>query len=52
MKSYDSDRSEVLYNILIHFGVPMKLHEWGRIGIHIGYWWKARRKETTGKTKT
>jgi hypothetical protein len=25
---------------------------WGRRGMHIGYWWKARRKETTGKTKT
>jgi hypothetical protein len=24
----------------------------GRRGIHIGYWWNARRKETTGKTKT
>jgi hypothetical protein len=23
-----------------------------RIGMHIGYWWTARRKETTGKTKT
>jgi hypothetical protein len=24
----------------------------GRIGTHIGYWWKARGKETTRKTKT
>jgi hypothetical protein len=24
----------------------------GRIGMHIGYWWEARRKETTRKTKT
>jgi hypothetical protein len=24
-KAYDSDRKEVLYNILIEFGVPMKL---------------------------
>jgi hypothetical protein len=24
----------------------------GRKGMHIGYWWKARREETTGKTKT
>jgi hypothetical protein len=24
----------------------------GRRGMHRGYWWKARRKETTGKTKT
>jgi hypothetical protein len=24
-KAYDSDRREVLYNILIEFGVPMKL---------------------------
>jgi hypothetical protein len=28
-------------------------HEWGRGGMHVGYWWeKAWRKETTGKTKT
>jgi hypothetical protein len=25
MKAYDSARREVLYNILIQFGVPMKL---------------------------
>jgi hypothetical protein len=25
IKAYDSIRSEVLYNILIEFGVPMKL---------------------------
>jgi hypothetical protein len=24
----------------------------GRRGMHRGYWWKARRKETTRKTKT
>jgi hypothetical protein len=26
-------------------------YEWGRRGMHIGYW-KAKRKETTRKTKT
>jgi hypothetical protein len=24
----------------------------GRRGMHIGYWWEARRKETASKTKT
>jgi hypothetical protein len=24
----------------------------GRRGMHIGYWWKTRRKETTRKKKT
>jgi hypothetical protein len=27
-------------------------HEWGRKGTLIGYWWKAKGKEITKKTKT
>jgi hypothetical protein len=27
-------------------------NEWGRREMLVGYWWKARRKETTRKTKT
>jgi hypothetical protein len=26
--------------------------EWGRRGMHVGYWWERKRKETTRKTKT
>jgi hypothetical protein len=62
-KAYDSVRREVLYNIVIEFGIPRKLvglmkmclnetcstHGTGEKSVQ-GFGGKARRKETTWKT--